>query len=214
MELSNGNGGNNQTPDPSNWITDPSVWNDADSSQEEEEKDPGPGKLDVEVDFGYQDDSNGNPNLLIPNTGALKKKRAYTKVEFDQTATHMHHAPDFGIPLLANFDMNKYQSMDRAGKLAYVEKMLPRETVIRYQNEIGKTLCPIFNIPGTNYAVSGFAGRRKINTDLTIQQMTNGSNMLGIIREDGTHISSYPVDATGLQSLVDNNFWVLRNRDL
>lgn len=42
----------------------------------------------------------------------IRKKRTYTKVEFDQTAVHMHHAPDFGISLPANFDMNKYRSLD------------------------------------------------------------------------------------------------------
>lgn len=167
-----------------------------------------------DIDFQYQYDSNGNPTLLIPNTGRLRKKRTHTKVEFDQTAVHIHHAPDFGISLPAKFDMNKYLSLDRAGRLDYANKSLPRETIINYQNEIGKSLCSIFNIGGKTILVPGFAGKQKIGTELTIEQKPNGRNMLGIIREDGTHISSYSLEFPELEKLLKNDFWVLRDRNL
>ena len=222
---SGGNGGNskpdnfeekNKIPNQYEWIVDQSIWNSAEKSDSSisQEESTSTAKLEVEIDFPYEYDSKNNPTLLIPNTGPLKKKRAYTKVDFDQTAAHMHHASDFDIQLPADFDMNKYLGLDRAGKLDYVNQMLPRETVIRYQNAIGKSLCPIYNIAGKNLSVSGFAGKNKIGTELSIQQRPGGLNLLGIIREDGKHISSYSLDGSGLKNLVKNDFWVLRDRNL
>ena len=168
----------------------------------------------IDIDFAYQYDSNGNPTLLIPNTGRLRKKRTYTKVEFDQTAVHMHHASDFDIQLPPGFDMAKYKSLDRAGRLDYVNQKVPRETIINYQNAIGRSMCPIFNIAGKTISVPGFAGKHKIGTELTIQQRPGGINMLSIIREDGTHISSFSVDRSAIEKLIENDFWVLRDRNL
>jgi len=61
----------------------------------------------------------------------------------------------------------------------------------------------------------GFAGKYKQNTELTIQQ-TNRPNktILGIIREDGLHISSYSLNDTALRKLTKDGFWVLKNRNL
>ena len=74
--------------------------------------------------------------MLIPNTERLWEKRTYTKVKFDQTAVHIHNASDFDIQLPPDFNMAKYRSLDRAGRLNYVNQNVPRETVINYQNAI------------------------------------------------------------------------------
>ena len=204
-------------PDESEWISDQPIWDSAqesDSSVSEQEENKAPSKLEVDIDFPYQYDSNGNPTLLIPNTGRLRKKRTYTKVEYDQTAAHMHHASDLDIQLPSDFNMAKYESLDRAGRLDYVNQNVPREIVINYQNAIGQSMCPIFNIPGKTVSVPGFAGKHKIGTELTIQQRPDSINTLSIIREDGTHIASFSVDDSAIKKLIKNDFWVLRDRNL
>jgi hypothetical protein len=204
-------------PDQSEWISDNSIWDsvqETDSSVLEQKEDKAPDKLKVDIDFPYQYDSNQNPTLLIPNTGRLREKRPYTNVEYDQTAAHMHHASDFDIKLTLDFNMAKYERLDRTGRLDYVNQKLPQETVINYQNAIGQSMCPLFNIPGKTTSVPGFAGKHKIGTELSIQQSPNGINMLSIILEDGTHISSFSITNDQLKRIINNDFWVLRDRNL
>ena len=150
----------------------------------------------------------------MPNPSKARTKRDYTRVEYDQTASHIHHAPELGVSLPPNFDMNTYKKLDRAGKIAYAKKNLPRGTIIAYQNEIGKSMSPLFG-PKNTTTVPGFAGKHKQNTELTIQQ-TNipNSSILSIVREDGLHISSYSLDDNAVRKLVNDGFWVLKNRNL
>lgn len=152
--------------------------------------------------------------MLVPNSAKARTKRDYTRVEFEQTASHMHHAPDFNIPLPSDFNMSHYMNLDRAGRIDYAQQKLSRETIINYQNEIGKSMCPLFG-PKKTLSVPGFAGKYKQNTELTIQQ-TNipDKTILGIIREDGLHISSYSLDDEALRELAKDGFWVLKNRNL
>jgi hypothetical protein len=167
--------------------------------------------LQCDVDFPHEYDPNGHITLLISNTGGARQKQSYTRVEFEQTAAHMHHASDFGIPLPTNFDMNKYQKMDRADRIGYVQQKLSPDTIITYQNEIGKSISPIFGRGKKTLSVPGFAGKNKIGTELTIEMRGRDQNMLSIIREDGLHISSFSLND---EKLVQNNFWVLKNRNL
>ena len=81
-----------------------------------------------------------------------------------------------------------------------------RETVINYQNAIGRSMCPIFNIAGKTISVPGFAGKHKIGTELTLEQRVGGLNMLSIIREDGTHIASFSLDRDEIKKLIENDF--------
>ncbi len=136
------------------WISDPSAW-------EDDERDH---PLRVAVDFPYKLNEQGNPTLLVPNLGKteLQGVGKMIRVEFDQTASHIHHAPDFGIDLPNNFDMNYYNNLRRADKIAYAKRLLPRETIISYQNEIAKQLTPVYN-PNTEAAI-GIAGRQKVPT--------------------------------------------------
>ena len=208
----------NQIPENDEWVTDPYVWDkaqDKDSStSEEEEKIKQGGKLEADIDFQYEYDSNGNPTLLVPNPGKARTKRNYNRVEFEQTASHMHHAPDFNIPLPSDFDMSHYMNLDRAGRIDYAKQKLSREIIISYQNEIGKSMSPLFG-PKETFSVPGFAGKYKQNTELTIQQTnTPNKTILSIIREDGLHISSYSINDRALRQLTKDNFWVLKNRNL
>jgi hypothetical protein len=82
--------------------------------------------LQVDIDFPYKYGANGNPTLLVPIIGRAGNKRDYTKVDFDQTASHIHHVQDFGIVLPQGFDMAKYKRLDRAGRIEYAKHKLPR----------------------------------------------------------------------------------------
>ena len=66
------------------------------------------------------------------------------RIEFEQTVSHMNHAPDFNIPLPSDFDMSHYMNLDRVGRIDYAEQKLSREIIISYQNEIGKSMSPLF----------------------------------------------------------------------
>jgi hypothetical protein len=209
----NGGGGGalsaNQIPDSNDWISDPYDW-DKSQNEEEEEKN----KLGVAVDFQHEYDSNGNPTLLVPNPSKDRTKREYNRVEFEQTASHIHHAPDLGIQLPGDFDMSHYKSLNRADRIEYAKQKLPRESIINYQNEIGKSMSSSFGSKKT-FSVPGFAGKFKVNTELTLQQTnTPDKTILSIIREDGLHISSFPLDDEALLQLTKDNFWVLKDRTL
>ena len=207
----------NKIPDNDEWIDDPHVWDkiqDKDSTtSEEEENIKKDAKWEDNIDFSYESDSNGNPTLLVPNAAKARTKRDYNRVYFDQSASHMHHSPDFDISLPADFDMNKYKSLDRAGRIAYAKEKLPRETIINYQNEIAKSMSPLFGTKKT-LSVPGFAGKDKRNTELTIQQKDiPDKNIISIIREDGTHISSFSLNEKGIRKLAADDFWVLKKRN-
>jgi hypothetical protein len=118
----------NQIPENDKWVSDQSVWDKAQhndsSTSEEEENIKQSGKLKVHVDFKYEYDSNGNPTLLVPNLGKARTKRNYHRVEFDQTVSHMHHAPDLNIPLPSDFDMVHYMNLNRADRIDYAKQKL------------------------------------------------------------------------------------------
>jgi hypothetical protein len=168
--------------------------------------------LQVDIGFPYKYDGNGNPTLLVPNISRAGNKRYYTRVDFDQTASHIHHVQDFGIVLPQDFDVAKYKRLDRAGKIEYAKHKLPRETIINYQNASGKSMSPIFGV--NTKSVTGFAGVRKQDTQLTIQSTKPNINTLGIIREDGMHISSFSITDYKLKTMVNNDFWALKDRNL
>lgn len=204
------------------WISDPAAW-------EDDERDH---PLGVPVDFPYKLNDKNEPTLLVPNLGKTifdEGVANYIRVEFEQTATHIHHAPEHGISLPDNFDMAYYLNLDRSGKIAYAKKMLPRSTIISYQNEIAKRLTPVFN-PNT-YSREGIAGRQKVPTQLIIEKprdlyplagqqiqtplpTSNKDIMLAIITKDGLHVSSYSITQVRLDRLEADNFWVLKNQNI
>jgi hypothetical protein len=87
------------------------------------------------------------PTLLALNLGKnqFQGLLKFIRVRFDQIATHLHYAHEFGIILPDNFDMPYYQKLGRASKIAYAKKMVLRNTIIIYQNEMAKRLTLIYN---------------------------------------------------------------------
>ena len=208
----------NAIPEESEWINDPKIWDKAQEENcptQEEDVENEARRLPVEVDFPYSRDENGNPILLVPNMGYMAKRRPFSKVEYDQSATHAHHRPDLGMSLPKDFDIAEFLELDRAARIAYAEQKLVREGIIEYQNEIAKSISPIFGGRADTHVVPGFAGVRKQETALTIRRVAPENNIIGIIRQDGTHISSFSTDDKGVSKLAKNNeFWVLKNRNL
>jgi hypothetical protein len=51
-------------------------------------------------------------------------------MEYDQTAFHLHHAPEMEIQLPKNFNLEKYKSMAKPEKIKYAKENVPRETII------------------------------------------------------------------------------------
>lgn len=76
-------------------------------------------------------------------------------------------------------------------------------------------MCHVFNPPGKTIPVPGFAGKHKIDTELIITKTQRpGISMVSIIRADGTHISSFSEEDYGIRIIIENGFWVLRDRSL
>lgn len=123
---------------------------------------------------------------------------------------------DFGITLPAEFDMSYYNTLsDRFDKINYAKEKLPQETIVSYQNAIGKSMSNKFS--KNTRSIAGFAGTRKYRTDLTFEIKRNNNpddNIISIIREDGTHISSYRVKEKKLLQIIKDEFWILKGRDL
>ena len=205
----------NKVPDRSDWDLDPKAWVDdgGDSCQDFEESESSD-KLPVPVNFEYMKDLNRNPTLLVPNIDSTRtiKGRSFNRVEYDQTASHLQHAPEFGIVLPSGFDMNKYQKMSKADKIAYAKAKVPREILITYQNSIGMSMNPVFGLK--TVPVRGFAGRLKHDVGLVIQDIPKSSNRrLSIISDNGKHISSFTVTELRLQQIVKDGFWILKDQN-
>lgn len=159
------------------------------------------------MNFEHIRDSNGNPILLVPNidTTRTMPKRSFNRVEYDQTASHLHHAPDYGIQLPPNFDMATYKALNKADKIQYAKQHVSPETIITYQNVIGMSMNPIF---GTQtYGVRGFAGKNRVNVGLVIQQIPKTNNYyLSIIKDNGMHVSSYSITGNKLNKITHEDF--------
>jgi len=119
-------------------------------------------------------------------------------------AKHAHHGPDFGINLPDNFDMNHYENLDREGRIEYADKHVPRETIIDYQNEIGKAM----TVDDTIH-VDGFVGKYKKDVDFKI---SNKKGLLSVVNERGEHISTYGVTRNKLRRIIKDGFWIWKNR--
>lgn len=153
------------------------------------------------------------------------QKYKYSRVEFNQTLTHLHHTGEHGIKLPNDFDMNYYKSLNNPARIAYGKKMVPRAVVINYQNELAKKLIPLYN-PNTK-SYEGYAGRQKRDTRLVLTPVpeswpgnkpppgvANKDHYLGIVREDGLHISTFPISNKKLLEIAQDKFWVLQDRNL
>jgi hypothetical protein len=154
----------NKIPDPSEWNFDPKSWvDDAGDSCQDFEESESSGKLPVPVNFEYVKDSNGNPILLVPKIDSTRtvKGRNLNRVEYDQTASHLHHAPEMGIQLPKNFDLEKYKFMSKPEKIKYTKENVPRETIISFQNACGMAMRPETNVWYKNFASTRFCWNTK-----------------------------------------------------
>lgn len=152
--------------------------------------------------------------MLILNSVKARTKRDYIRVEFKQTASHMHYALDFGIQLPSDFNMAKYENLDRAAQIDYVKQNLPLEPIINYQNEIGRSMNPLFGKKKLSQYLVLLENYKKSNT-LTIQLGEKpGTNILSIIREEGVHISSFCINDATLRKLAAHDFWALKKHTI
>ncbi len=202
----------NKVPENKNWNINEWLEEDGDQCHDFEESGESD-SLPVPVNFEYIRDSNGNPTLLVPNIDSTRTMpgRSLNRVEYDQTASHLQHAPDYGIQLPPDFDMVKYKDLSKADKIAYAKQRVSPETIISYQNAIGMSMNPTF---GTKtYGTRGFAGENRANVGLVIQQIPKTKKFyLSIIKDNGKHITSYSITLEKLKKIIANGFWVLQNQ--
>ena len=80
---------------------------------------------------------------------------------------------------------------------------------------MGLAMKPNFGTGAKTHAVSGFAGKHKVNVGLLIQSIL-GTNRyyLSMINDRGIYVSSYPILDTKLKKIIENDFWILTNRNL
>lgn len=207
---------NNEVPDKKDWNVN--EWSDEDNGQcNDSEKPIKSEELPVPVNFEYEKDSNGNPSLLIPNIDSTRKMKgkAFNRIEYDQTASHLHHANDFGIQLPQDFDMSKYAALPtKSDKIQYGKQHVPPEIIISYQNSMGLAMTPIFGTGVKTYAFRGFAGKHKVNVGLVIQSIpATDKYYLSIINDRGIHVSSYSITQKKLDIILDNDGWVLPKKN-
>ena len=66
------------------------------------------------------------------------KGRAFNRIEYDQAASHLHHAHEFKIQLLTGFDMPKYKALPtKFDKIEYAKEHVSPAIIISYQNAMG-----------------------------------------------------------------------------
>lgn len=168
----------------------------------------------VPIDFPYNYDANGNPTLLIPKEQSFQTQEFY-RVEFNQTATHLHHAKALGIKLPKNFDMAHYLKLDNADKIKYANQIVPKKTIIEYQNTIARKISQVFS--PERKSIPGSAGKRHYPSQLIVTPAPAPTGLfydLAIIREDGLHITTFHIDGEKLKKIAKDDFWVLQKQDL
>ena len=138
--------------------------------------------------------------------------RSLNRVEYDQTASHLHHAPEYSIQLPPDFDMVKYNALQtKAEKIQYAKQHVSPETIIAYQNAIGMSMSPIFGMK--TYGIRGFAGENRVDVGLVIQQIPKTNNYyLSIVKDNSKHISSYSITENKLKKIIADGFWVLPDK--
>lgn len=107
--------------------------------------------------------------MLVSNKDRKNAKQAYTRIEYDQTDTHLHHASDLDIQLPSDFDMAKYRDLTPEGKLKYANEKVSPALVVEYQNAIGKSLRSRSDL--NPISIPEFAGKLPYpyETELTVE---------------------------------------------
>ena len=119
-------------------------------------------------------------------------RRPFNRIQYDQAASHLHHANEFGIQLPKGFDMSKYNALPtKSDKIKYAKQHVSPEIIISYQNVMRPAMKPIFGTGATTHAVRGFAGKHKVNIGLVIQSIPGTDKYyLSIINDRDIHFLS------------------------
>ena len=142
-----------------------------------------------------------NKNIL-PNINMIIITR-------DQTLSHLHHAPELGIKLPENFNLNTYEELQKSEKVKYAKQIIDQEIINNYMFAIADALngqsvdiCP------------GIAGEQEINVILFLKEIQSGDFIFSVVRETGQHITSYPMTAERLKSIASASkpMWVWNTR--
>lgn len=124
--------------------------------------------------------------------------------------THLHHAWEQGLQLPSNFDMDTYMLLSRQDKIQYAKQHVPRETIISYQNMIGKRMSLVFGTGVKTYSFPATAGKYKANVSLVIQTIPNSERLwLTIVNEKGVQVTTFTHSRPQFMRNLENDFWVL-----
>ena len=210
----------NKVPPKEDWSID--GWCDEDEfgsdDSHDQKLDMDSDPLPVPVNFEHVMDSNNNPTLLVPNIDVtrLKRGQTFTRIEYDQTATHLHHIPELGIELPPGFDLQKYKNMNNKDRIAYAKEHVPQETIISYQNAIGLSMTPQFGTGLTTKSFRGIAGVYKQDISVVAQTIPNNTKeiRLSVVRDNGVHVSTYTMKTTKFKKLMEDpeGFWLFKTR--
>lgn len=97
--------------------------------------------------------------------------------------------------------MMHYENLDRKGRIEYAKKHVSRETIIEYQNEIGKAMTENDPQPGFGWEKKQRVGLKK-----------NQNNLLSLIDEKGQHISTYKISEKKWRRIAKEGFWIWQDR--
>jgi len=87
--------------------------------------------------------------------------------------------------------------------------MVPNETIIEYQNEIGKAMTEDKPIH-----VDGFVGKYKKDADFIIK-INGDDSLFSVVDERGVHISTYSVSRKKLRRIaIKDRFWIWQTRNI
>lgn len=163
---------------------------------------------DVEINFDYTLEDNGDVTLLIPNYSEFQSgKNKDIEIRTDQTKTHLHHFKDSGMELPETFDMIEYGKLEtREDKIAYATEHMSDETILEYQNFIGKQLTE-----DSVTHVNGFAGEYKTPNQIKIN---TENKIVSIVSEKNVHISTFQSTPGRIRTFIKDGFWILKNKKI
>nr|UXN44454.1 hypothetical protein [Navicula tsukamotoi] len=160
------------------------------------------------TEFKYKFDSNGNPIIIVPNhrlNNPIKLKEFY--VEFDQTASHIHHIEDFQIYLPSYFDVYSYKRLSKTARIAYAKKTLSREKIIEYQHRIAQELSGDYS-PNAEHRRGWWGKERWPAGGIIIEKYSEDIFTVNVVNSRGLHISSHRANKFFINNLRNNNYWI------
>lgn len=205
-----------ELPDSEDYEFDQNEWDrlaaDAESCYTyNPEVDPSDNEYKVPIFFNFEKDQNGNPILLVPNVNKdrVVSGRSFNRVEYDQSASHLHHATELNVRMPSSFDPETFRDMKKKDRILWAKQNIPYETIIEFQNAQAKAMQPstgLVIIPGP-----GAAGKYETPVNLVFREISdnNRNYYLTIILRSGKHVTTYPVSRKRFREIVkDDKLWV------